>query len=596
MDDEATADVEVTPLNDDSQQQNLTPDQLQHLFNQASCELIAESADEQEFFKREVTMKAPKTSKIIQTPFPPPPSGRTEDLDIDIEQLKQIAKQEAGPLIIERYSPSERQIDYVLSTITLTFNQPMIAVSSLDEQTNAEDLGISLTPIIDGRWRWTGTKTLQFEAKHRLPYSTNYTLTVNKEHCVSAIGGNLVDAFFFEFSTTAPKVLQFLPYGTVSTLKPKCFLLFNQKIDMNDILKYLRVGHSDGQTMQNEELELLNETIAKSEFESFMNANEGNHEKYVAFTFKHDLLKATQYTIQVPIGCPSAEGPLKTTLEWSASFQTYESLKIIDWFPNKKNEWQQSVAPGHSWSLTFNNSLDHSTINKSLFKFKPEINGLGIEHTQDNDRQITFYNNSKPNTVYTLLIQSASLKDVHGQTLEHDHSDKPIQFHVHDSPPLIGSISGATGMITMDPGVLDEPFYPFMVYNYSELTLRIHRVKPQHYHPTLPCFNSYSYTYEGEEWYNKLPGEELLNKVVQTNCERDEPKEIRVPLRAYLTKNCGVGQLIVLIEPTKKAFNECQDNNWQYRQIISVWLQCTRLAVDVFVSSGTYKLREKETI
>ncbi|CAF4978120.1 unnamed protein product, partial [Rotaria sp. Silwood1] len=132
------------------------------------------------------------------------------------------------------------------------------------------------------------------------------------------------------------------------------------------------------------------------------------------------------------------------------------------------------------------------------------------------------------------------------------------------------------------------PFYPFMVYNYSEVTLRIHRVKPEHYHPNLPCFNSYSYTYEGEEWYNKLPGEELLNEVVQTNCERDEPKEIRVPLKAYLTKNSGVGQLIVLIEPTKKALKECQDNNWQYRQIISVWLQCTRLAVDVFVSSGTY--------
>ncbi|CAF5011751.1 unnamed protein product, partial [Rotaria sp. Silwood1] len=342
-----------------------------------------------------------------------------------------------------------------------------------------------------------GTKTLQFEAKHRLPYSTNYTLRVDKEHCVSAIGGKLDDEFFFEFSTTAPKVLQFLPCGTVSTLKPKCFLLFNQKIDMNEILKHLRVVHSDGHMIQNEDLELVNETTAKSEFESFMNANEGNHEKYVAFTFKHDLLKATQYTIQVPVGCPSAEGPLKTTSEWSASFHTYEPLKIIDWFPNKKNEWQPSAAPGYSWSLTFNNSLDHSTINKSLFKFEPEVNSLGIEHTQDNDRQITFYNNSKPNTVYTLLIQSASLKDVHGQTLEHDHSDKPIQFHVHDSPPLIGNISGATGMITMDPGVLNEPFYPFMVYNYSEVTLRIHRVKPEHYHPNLPCFNSYSYTYEG---------------------------------------------------------------------------------------------------
>ncbi|CAF4854577.1 unnamed protein product, partial [Rotaria sp. Silwood1] len=397
----------------------------------------------------------------------------------------------------------------------------------------------------------------------------------------------LDDEFVFQFSTTAPKVLQFLPHGIVSTLKPKCFLLFNQKIDRNEILKHLRVGHSDGHTIQNEDLEPVNETTAKSEFESFMNANEENYEKYIAFTFKHDLLKATQYTIQVSVACPSAEGPLKTTSEWSASFHTYEPLKIIDCFPNIKNTWQPSAAPGHSWTLTFNNSLDHSTINKSLFKFEPEVNGLGIEHTQHNDRQITFYNNSKSNTVYTLSIQSASLKDIHGQTFEHDHSDKLIQFHVHDSPSLVGNISGATGMITMDPGVLDEPFYPFMVYNYSEVTLRIHRVKPEHYHPNLPCFNSHSYTYEGQEWYNKLPGEELLNEVVQTNCERDEPKEIRVPLRAYLTKNSGVGQLIILIEPTKKALSECQDNNWQYRQIISVWLQCTRLAVDVFVSSGT---------
>ncbi|CAF2070665.1 unnamed protein product [Rotaria magnacalcarata] len=587
MDNQAATDVEMTSLNADSQRQNLTPDQLQQLFSQASCELIAESADEQEFFKRESTIKAPKTNKIIQTPFPPPQSDRTEDFDIDIEQLKQLAKQEAGPLIIERYSPSEKQIDYVLSTITLTFNQPMIAVSSVDDKMNTEDLGISLTPKIEGQWRWTGTKTLQFEAKHRLPYATKYTLRVDKEHCVSAIEGKLDEEFFFEFSTATPNILQFSPYGTVSTLKPKCFLLFDQKIGMNDILKHLRVVHSDGHTIQNEELELVNETTAKNEFESFLNANEGNHEKYVAFTFKHDLLTATQYTIQVPIGCPSAEGPLKTTSEWSASFQTYEPLKIIDWCPNIKNTWQSSLAPGHSWSLTFNNSLDHSTINKSLFNFEPDVNGLGIEHTQDNDRQITFYNNSKANTIYTLLIKSASLKDIHGQTLEHDHSDKPIQFHVHDSPPLIGNISGATGMITMDPGVLDEPFYPLMVYNYSELTLRIHRVKPEHYHPNLPCFNSYSYISEREEWYNKLPGEELLNEVIQTNCERDEPKEIRIPLKAYLKKDSGVGQLIVVIEPTKKAWDECQANNWQYRQIISVWLQCTRLAADVFVCSGT---------
>ncbi|CAF2837622.1 unnamed protein product [Rotaria sp. Silwood2] len=310
-DNEIEIDVETTSLHDDLQQQNLTPDQLQHLFSQVSSELIAESVDDQKFFKREVTIKPPKASKVIQTPFPPPLSDRKEDFDISIEELKQLVKKEAGPLIIERHSPNTEEIDHVLSTVSLTFSQPMIAIVSLHEQMNPEDLGISLTPKIEGRWRWIDTKTIQFEANHRVPYATKYTLRVNKELCVSAVG--------------------------------------------------VRDGKHNIQT---DELELLDEETAKTEFKSFINENERNHQEYIAFTFKHDLLKATQYTIQVPKDCPSAEGPLKTKLEWSADF-------------------------------------------------------------------------------HTLFIQPGLLKDIHGQVLEQDDSDQPIQFHVDDlNSPLFGALSG----------------------------------------------------------------------------------------------------------------------------------------------------------
>ncbi|CAF2904043.1 unnamed protein product [Rotaria sp. Silwood2] len=200
----------------------------------------------------------------------------------------------------------------------------------------------------------------------------------------------------------------------------------------------------DEHKMQSHELELVDEETTKNEFKSFINEDEGNHQQYLAFTFKHDLLKATEYTIQVPEGCPSAEGPLKTRSEWSANFETYEPLKIIYWFPNKEDTYQHTATPGKSWSLTFNNSLDHSTIKKSIFKFEPEKKVLlGIEHIEYNDRKILIHNDSQPNTVYTLLIQSGILKDIHGQTLEHDHSDQPIQFHVDDlNTPLYGTLRG----------------------------------------------------------------------------------------------------------------------------------------------------------
>ena len=189
IDDQVTTSAEVPPSNGDSQQQDLTSDQLQQLFARASTELVGESSDEQDFFKREASIKAPKTSKEIQTPFPPPAEDRKEVADIDPEQLKQLAKQGAGPLIIERYSPNQTEIDHSLATVTITFNQPMISVSTVDENINTQDLGISLTPALEGRWRWTGTKTIQFEANHRFPYSTKYTLKVNKDTCVSTIGG-----------------------------------------------------------------------------------------------------------------------------------------------------------------------------------------------------------------------------------------------------------------------------------------------------------------------------------------------------------------------------------------------------------------------
>jgi hypothetical protein len=87
----------------------LTAEQLEQLFGCASSELVGEQADEQEFFKPDAAIKAPKTSKVIETPFPPAGEDRPEDPDMDIEQLQKRAKKDTGPLLIEGYSPRSRR-------------------------------------------------------------------------------------------------------------------------------------------------------------------------------------------------------------------------------------------------------------------------------------------------------------------------------------------------------------------------------------------------------------------------------------------------------------------------------------------------------
>jgi hypothetical protein len=140
----------------------------------------------------------------------------------------------------------------------------------------------------------------------------------------------------------------------------------------------------------------------------------------------------------------------------------------------------------------------------------------------------------------------------------------------------------------MDPGLLDEPYYSFLVYNYSELTLRINRVKPEHYRSDLFYFNEDFDADQEKEWYDKLPGELLFNQIIQTNCQHNELKEIKVPLKTYFTKSSGVGQLFIFIIPTTKAYEQFEHRSWENRPNILVWLQCTRLAVDIFASYGNF--------
>lgn len=137
----------------------------------------------------------------------------------------------------------------------------------------------------------------------------------------------------------------------------------------------------------------------------------------------------------------------------------------------------------------------------------------------------------------------------------------------------------------MDPVLLEESFYSFVICNYPELTVRINRVEPEHFQEDI--FSS-----ENTEW----PGEELFNGIIQTDCQLNEPKEIRLALKKYLNNSSGTGQLFIFIEPTESARNQFENDCWNDRPCISVWLQLTRLAVDVFAALGNFYDSNKRII
>jgi len=73
-----------------------------------------------------------------------------------------------------RYSPEG---DVTLApNLSITFSQPMVAVSS--QQEAAENIPVKLLPQPPGKWRWVGTKTLVFQPEGRFPMATQYSVTV----------------------------------------------------------------------------------------------------------------------------------------------------------------------------------------------------------------------------------------------------------------------------------------------------------------------------------------------------------------------------------------------------------------------------------
>src|ERR1051326_771924 len=155
-------------------------------------QIKTDPTDETDFALRAKSLPPPRTGAIVMQPFPA------------ADEIARPQQTNAGPLELIRYSP-EGDVP-IAPNLSVTFSQPMVAVTSQEEA--AEDVPVKLTPQPSGKWHWIGTKTLLFEPDVRFPMATKYAVTVPAE-TRSANGGTLSKAKTWTFSTPAPTVKNF---------------------------------------------------------------------------------------------------------------------------------------------------------------------------------------------------------------------------------------------------------------------------------------------------------------------------------------------------------------------------------------------------
>ena len=126
--------------------------------------LVADAADQQAFALRPSSQPAPRTGQVVQATFPADPSTL----------LPPKATDAGKDLRVLRFMP-EGKVP-LAPELSVTFSQPMVAVTSQDDAAKTQP--VKLTPTPKGRWRWIGTRTILFDPDVRFPQSTTYQVEI----------------------------------------------------------------------------------------------------------------------------------------------------------------------------------------------------------------------------------------------------------------------------------------------------------------------------------------------------------------------------------------------------------------------------------
>lgn len=502
--------------------------------------------DKSDFAKRTDSLPAPKTGTKVPVKFPSDDDRGTPKIVPD------------NVLDVIRYTP-EGEVP-LAPDLSVTFSQPMVAVTSQEEA--AKYAPVELTPNVEGRWRWLGTRTLMFDTDKRFPMATKFTARV-PAGTKSATGQTLAKDVIWTFTTPPPKVETMVPANQITRRNALMYLQFDQAINPDSMLGKIKVS-GGGKTLPIR-LATQEEINADRSIESYTKqAQAGRWLAFRATTpdgqVENALPPASGITVTVEKGAPSAEGPLATTADQSFSFRTYSPFAYNTGYCGWRGS--ENCSPFDPWYVEFNNSIDAAKFTKEMVKIEPAVEGLQIYPSGSN---VYLQGYKKGNTTYKITVDP-SLSDIFGQTL-----GKPAvtTIKVGAAPQSFYAQGGA--MSVLDPTA--KPAFSVYSTNHATARVKVYRVGPEHWNQYMQYYRRLNYD---DNQRPAIPGTLISDKTVPIARTQDEMVETRVDLTPFLKD--GLGNLILDIEPTVKR-------DKYDRTRVFTWVQSTKIGLDAYVDN-----------
>ncbi|HEV2862268.1 MAG TPA: alpha-2-macroglobulin family protein [Pyrinomonadaceae bacterium] len=517
------------------------------------------AGDVQDFKLREGSLPAPRAGETIRAAFAPPEASAPPRPDTT-----------RAPLEVLRFAP-EGEVS-LAPALSVTFSQPMVAVSSQAEA--AASTPVRLSPQPAGRWRWLSAQTLVFQPDAeggRLPAATSYTVTI-PAGTKSALGNALAAAKTFTFATPPPKLVRTHPDGEGRPRDALMFMEFDQRVDAARVLSMLKAEPASLRLRAATE----DEIAADEDVSRFV--KEAQPGRWLALrataangATKDAMPADTTVRVVVPAGTPSAEGPRVTTEPQSLSFKTYGALRVSETDCGS----EKRCSPFDDFLLSFTTLLDESAFKPEQVRVTPAIPGVKIT-ASGNSLQIE--GDKRSNTVYTVTLDR-SVRDIYGQTLTGPDS---FTFKVTTREP--GLFSGGNEFAVLDPAA--RRVYSVYSINYRRLKISLYKVTPEDW----PRYRAYQLQrYEGkadddQKRPPRPPGVLVSEKVFETKAEPDKLVEVNIDLSPALSN--GYGQAFVRAEPVEEADAPVRVYARRPDAAVESWVQATDIGLDAFVDKS----------
>ena len=480
------------------------------------------------FALRPASQPPPKPGETIATSFPAPPAPPPPAV-------------QTGELGVVRFSP-EGSVPYG-SQLSVTFSQPMVALTSQSDAAAVQP--VKLSPQPKGHWRWLGTRTIVFDAQPRFPEATAYHVEI-PAGTKSATGGVLAHAVEFSFDTPPPALVAHAPNDDEPRpLDAPLFARFDQRIDPATALASVKL--KAGRQTIDVRLLTAAEIAATESLRDWTKVQDG---EWLAFRATEALPAGATVTVTFASGLASAEGSIKTKAPQSFTFQTRGAFAL------QSLGCATGCPAGSALALVFDNSIDPKKLDPKLVEVTPPIADM---HLVPGGRELALVGNTLPRTRYRVKLGRA-LTDVFGQTLA---KDVDATFDIGDATP---TFFGPSGMVVLDPA-LPSPVLDAYTTNYSQLDVKLYAVTPG----DLPSY----VTFVNHQWDHDEPpvppGKLAFAGLVRVPPGPNRLQDTPIDLASALHDKRGDVVAVVVPSPWRGTGAPPR---------LITWVQATRIAVD----------------